>query len=269
MALTPTSDSSQSDKLAIQRAAEQDVLLREVDEAVRQDEAAQFAMRHGKSIAGLVILALAAFGAWLWWKDHRENQLDKGSEQFVQALDQIEAGRAKPAEAALAPIAQDGTPAAAAGAKILQAGLLIAKGDSSRATSMLFDLADDGKAPEAYRNLAAIRGVAASFDTMKPDAVIARLKPLAQPGNPWFASAGELVATAYLKQGKKDLAGPLFASIAKDEDAPKSMRSRARQMAGMLGYDAVVDVDQVLAEQRVDNRPSSGANTSGPGASAQ
>ncbi len=71
---------------------------------------------------------------------------------------------------------------------------------------------------------------------MKPDDVIARLKPLAKPGNPWFGSAGELVAMAYLKQGKRDLAGPLFASIAKDENAPKSMRSRARQMAGMLGY---------------------------------
>jgi hypothetical protein len=91
--------------------------------------------------------------------------------------------------------------------------------------------------------------------------VIARLKPLAKPGNPWFGSAGELVAMAYLKEGKKDLAGPLFAAIAKDEDAPKSMRSRARQMAGVLGYDAVVDVDQLLAEERIDK--------SGPGASTQ
>lgn len=260
MAVTPTSDPN-ADKLAVRRAAEQDVLLREVDEAVRQDEAAEFAKRYGRTIGVLLVLALAAFGAWLWWKDHREGQLEKGSEQFVQALDQLEAGRTKLAETALAPIAQDGTPAAAAGAKILQAGLLIAKGDTARSTTMLFALADDKDAPQAYRDLATIRGVAASFDTMKPGDVIARLKPLAKPGNPWFGSAGELLAMAYLKQGKKDLAGPLFASIAKDEDAPKSMRSRARQMAGMLGYDAVVDVDQVLAEQRADN--------SVPGASAQ
>ena len=261
MAVTPTSDPSRADKLAVSRAAEHDVLLREIDEAVRQDEAAEFAKRYGKLIAGLLIVGLAAFGAWLWWKDHREAQLEKGSEEFVQALDQIEAGRTKLAETALGPIAQKGTPAAAAGARILQAGLLIAKGDNARAATMLFALADDESAPEAYRNLAAIRGVSASYDTMTPDAVIARLKPLAKPGNAWFASAGELVAMAYLKQGKKDLAGPLFASIANDEDAPKSMRSRARQMAGMLGYDAVVDVDQVLAEQPVTN--------SGPGASAQ
>jgi hypothetical protein len=245
----------------VRRAAEQDVLLREVDEAVRQDEAAEFAKRYGRMIAAALVLALAAFGAWLWWKDHRESQLDKGSEQFVQALDQLEAGKTKLAETALAPIAEDGTPAAAAGATNLQAGLAITKGDTARATTMLFAVADDKDTPQAYRDLATIRGVAASFDTMKPADVIARLKPLAKPGNPWFGSAGELLAMAYLKQGKKDIAGPLFASIAKDEDAPKSMRSRARQMAGMLGYDAVVDVDQVIAEQRADN--------SGPGASAQ
>ncbi len=259
MALTPTPDPN-PDKLAVRRA-EQDVLLREVDEAVRQDEAAEFARRHGKTIAGVLILALAAFGAWLWWKDHREAQLERGSERFIQALDQLEAGRTKQADAALDTIAQDGTPAAAAGARLLQAGQMIAKGDTARATTMLFALADDKDAPQAYRDLAAIRGVAANFDAMKPDDVIARLKPLAKPGDPWFGSAGELVAMAYLKQGKKDLAGPLFAAIAKDEDAPRSMRSRTRQMAGMLGYDAVVDVDQVLAEERVDK--------SGPGASAQ
>jgi hypothetical protein len=252
VALTPTSDPSDADKMAVRRAAEQDVLLREVDEAVRQDEATEFFRRYGKAIAGLVILGLAAFGGWLWWKDHREGQREKVSEEYVQALDQIDAGDRAKATAALDPIAQKGTPAAKAAATMLEAGLMIAKGDSAHATTMLFKLADDKDAPEEFRNLAAIRGVAASFDTMKPEAVIARLKPLARPGNPWFGSAGELVAAAYLKQGKKDLAGPLFAAIAKDKDAPQSLRSRSRQMAGQLGYDAITDVDQVLAEQRSD-----------------
>jgi hypothetical protein len=259
VALTPTTDPN--DKLAIRRAAEQDVLMREVDEAVRQDEAAEFARRHGKTILIVVVLALVAFGGWLVWRDHRESQLEKGSERFVEALDQLEAGRTKQADASLATIARDGTPAAAAGARLLQAGEMIAKGNDAQAATTLFALADDKDAPQAYRDLAAVRGVSAAFDTMKPEEVIARLKPLAKPGNPWFGSAGELVAMAYLKQGKKDLAGPLFAAIAKDEQAPRSMRSRARQMAGMLGYDAVVDVDQVLAEQRADN--------SQPGATAQ
>jgi hypothetical protein len=230
-------------------AAEQDVLMREVDEAVRQDEAAQFARRYGKLIIALIVLGLAAFAFWLWWQDHRESQLDKGSEQFVQALDQLDSGNRAAADIQLAPIAKDGTPGASAGARLIQAGILAQKGDTAAAAKAFLAIADDNDAPEAYRNLAMIRGVAASYDTMKPEDVIARLKPLATPGNPWFGSAGELVAMAYLKQGKKDLAGPLFASIAKDKDTPQSLQSRARQMAGVLGYDAVTDVDQVLADE--------------------
>jgi hypothetical protein len=231
-------------------AAEQDVLMREVDEAVRQDEAAQFVRRYGVAIAVLLVLALAAFGGWLWWRGHHEDTLEKGSEQFIQALDQLDAGNRAAADAQLAPIARNGTPAAAAGARLLQAGILDQKGDKAAAAKAFLAVADDTGVPEAYRNLAAVRGVASSFDSMKPEDVIARLKPLAVPDNPWFGSAGELVAMAYLKQGKKDLAGPLFASIAKDKDAPKSLQARARQMAGVLGYDAVTDVDQVLADTR-------------------
>jgi hypothetical protein len=211
------------------------------------------------TIAIAAVVALAAFGGGLWWKEHRESQRERGSEQFIQALDQVDAGNAPAATKALEPIAQDGTPAAAAGAKMLEAGIQLAKGDNARAATMLFAIADDKDNPAIYRNLAAIKAVSASFDTMKPEDVIARLKPLAEPGNPWFGSAGELVAMAYLKQGKKDLAGPLLASIAKDESAPRSLRSRARQMAGTLGYDAVVDVDQVLAEQRGDASATGGA----------
>jgi hypothetical protein len=39
--------------------------------------------------------------------------------------------------------------------------------------------------------------------------------------------------------GKDNLAGPIFAQIAKQEDAPQTLRSRAQQMAGALGIDTV------------------------------
>ena len=115
---------------------------------------------------------------------------------------------------------------------------------------MLESIASDADAPQAYRDLANVRLVALQFDRMEPQQVVDRLKPLATPGNPWFGSAGELVAMAYLAQGQEELAGPLLATIAKDEDVPQTLRSRTRQMAGLLGYDAVVDVDQTLTEMR-------------------
>ena len=77
------------------------------------------------------------------------------------------------------------------------------------------------------------------FDKLAPQKIIDRLKPLAKPGNPWFGSAGEMTALAYLKMGKDNLAGPIFAQIAKQEELPASLRGRATQMAGALGIDTV------------------------------
>ena len=48
-----------------------------------------------------------------------------------------------------------------------------------------------------------------------------------------------MVAMAYLEQGKENLAGPLFAQIARDKDLPTSLRGRTRQLSGLLGVDAL------------------------------
>ena len=68
--------------------------------------------------------------------------------------------------------------------------------------------------------------------------MIARLEPLAKPGEPWFGTAGEMTALALIKQGKKQEAGQLFAAIAKDKNVPQTIRARAVQIAGSLGVDA-------------------------------
>ena len=64
------------------------------------------------------------------------------------------------------------------------------------------------------------------------------MQPLTQAGNPWFGSAGEMTALAMIKQGKKQQAGQLFATIAKDKTVPQSIRDRSIQIAGSLGVDA-------------------------------
>ena len=87
-----------------------------------------------------------------------------------------------------------------------------------------------------------MRLVSLEFDSIKPEAVIARLEPLAKPGNPWFGSAGELTAMAMLKQGRKAEAGRLFAAIAADTQVPDTIRSRVVQIAGTLGVDATASL---------------------------
>jgi len=227
-------------------------LLREVDEAVRQDQLGGAAKRYGWLIAGVLVLGLAAFGGYLFWKDRRESQLEADSEQLVVTLDRLEAGQFDAAEDDLTALAEGESTATAVSAKFARAGVALRNDKREEAIAIFDEIAADDDAPQPYRDLATIRSVAAQFEDLPPQQVIDRLKTLATPGNAWFGSAGEMVAMAYLKQGKENLAGPLFAAIAKDDEVPQSLRTRTRQLAGLLGYDAVEDVDETLAELRTE-----------------
>lgn len=250
MALTPDSEKPRNEQQAERKEREQEVLLREVDDAVRKDQLDSAVKQYGWSIAGALALGLAAFGGWLYWSDHREGQIEERSEKLVAAFDRLEAGQIEQAGEDLVALSEDGSSATAISAKLARAGIALRDNRQAEAIELYESIAGDADAPKPYRDLAMIRSVAAQFDKLEPQVVIDRLKPLATPGNPWFGSAGELVAMAYMKQGNEELAGPLFAAIAKDEDVPQTLRSRTRQLAGLLGYDAVTDVDQTLAELR-------------------
>lgn len=222
--------------------------MREVDEAVRQAQLDDIARKYGLWIIAAIVLALVAFGGYLLWQDRREKAMEQRTEELVMAFDQFEAGNIQNAQEAFATLEADADGGPAIVARLTRAGLLLGEGKREEAARIYEEVAGDGKAPGPFRDLAAVRSVAINFEDMEPQAVIDRLKPLATPGNPWFGSAGEFVAMAYLAQGREDLAGPLLAEIAKSDEVPETLRSRTRQLAGLLGVDAIEDVESTLAE---------------------
>ena len=112
------------------------------------------------------------------------------------------------------------------------------QGKADEAAKAFAAIAANGEVPAPLRDYAVVRETAIRFDALPPQQVVDRLKPMAVPGNPWFGSAGEMTGLALLKLGKPDLAGAMFAAVAKDQDAPDSLRDRMRQMANQLGADA-------------------------------
>jgi hypothetical protein len=121
---------------------------------------------------------------------------------------------------------------------LTHAAVALETNDRKTAIAKYRELSNDDGLPDPYRNLGLLRATALEFDTLKPQEVIARLEPLSKAGEPYFGSAGEMTAMAYLKLGKKDQAGKLFAAIAADKGVPDTLRSRAAQIAGTLGVDA-------------------------------
>lgn len=242
LALPPSEKPAAPSKAEERAAAQQDVFLREVDDALREDQLKTILNRYGKPIGAVIGVGLLALAGWLWWDNSAQQKAAEQSEKAIIALDKLEAGNVPAAQAELAALAKDGSDGSKTAAAMTLAAILVQQGKTDEGAKAFAAIAADEAAPQAYRDLATIREVALRFETLPPQQVIDRLKPLAVPGNAWFGSAGELVGMAYLKQGKPDQAGPLFAAIGKDEAMPNSLRSRMRQLAGQLGYDAGTDI---------------------------
>ena len=249
MALPPQTSDPLSQRIAERRAAEGGVFVREVDEAVRQDDMMGAMRRFGIPLLIAVVVVLAGLGGWLWWRNNQAETLGRQGEDLALALDQVQAGRFDTGSKSLEPLAAKPATGIGAVAAVMRGAIAEEQGKRADAVRQFAAVSGNADAPQAVRDLATVREVAAGFETFSPQQVIDRLKPLAVPGNPWFGNAGELVGMAYLKQGKRELAGPMFASIARDEKVPPTLRRRARQLAGLLGVDAVDDVAKASAEE--------------------
>ena len=213
----------------------EEAFLREVDEDLRRDRMVGFFRRYGRLVVlGLgIFLVLLALG--LWWRNHRAALAGYDSERLTVALAGVETG-GNPADAAtLKSLEQSPRDGYRAAARLAQAGVAERKGDVKTAVAGYQAIAGDSGLPQPMRDLATLRAVAAEFNTLAPPAAIDRLKGLTIPGTAYYPSAAEMTAVAWLKLDRRDKAGPLFAGIARDAQAPASLRGRAAAMATALG----------------------------------
>lgn len=267
MALTPKGGKTAEDDKAAKKAAEDEVILREIDEAVRKDDLEQFGKKYGTVLIGGLAVILLGFGGYLFWDSQKEGEMEAQSEVLVGALDQVEANNFDAASEAASELSTTGGPAAKASALMLQAGAALENDNKAAAIALFAQIAGDENTPPALRDLATIREVATNFDEREPSEVIEKLKGLAVPGNAFFGSAGELTAMAHLEAGNDAEAGALFAAISQDEGVPETLRARARQMAGLLGVDAIEDPEELLEDEGVideDGNPVGGAPAGTP-----
>jgi hypothetical protein len=215
----------------------EDTFLREVDEELRRAQMLGAWRRYGRAALVALGVALIALAAFLWWRDHQARQAGEQGEQLMQAFGEMDSGKASAADARLRKLAGSSHDGYRVAALLSQADGLLVKGDRKGAAALYTRIADDGGLAQPYRDVALLRAVSAEYDSLPPARIIERLKPLAVEGKPWFPSAGEMSALAYLKLGQQQNAASILAAIARDREAPPSIRSRALQMASSLGAD--------------------------------
>ncbi|MFL6786575.1 MAG: tetratricopeptide repeat protein [Sphingomicrobium sp.] len=215
-----------------------ETFLREVDENLRRDQLRDFFKAYGNWLIAAVVLFLAASGGLIWWKQHRVQQHEAEVEKLAQVYKDVGTGNNSQAQQQFDELSKSGSKAVRASALFARAAVALQQNDTKLAISTFKSVAEDSSLPRPYRDAALVRQTALEFDQLQPQDVIARLAPLAKPGEPWFGTAGEMTALAMIKQGKRQEAGQLFAAIAKDNGVPQTIRARAVQVAGSLGVDA-------------------------------
>jgi len=216
-----------------------ETFLREVDEELRRDQMNRFVKRYGWAIAAVFVLALGGLGGWIWWQGHQQETVAKQGDTLASALDSLEAGNRNAAAPKIAELENSDVPGYRAAALFARANSQTAAGNAPAAIATLRGIAANQDLDEVYRQAALVRQTQLEFDTLPPQQVVQRLRPLTRPGSAWLGSAGEMLGVAYLKLHRPDLAGPVFASVGRDPNVPDSIRTRAIQMAGSLGINAI------------------------------
>lgn len=216
----------------------EDAFLREVDEEVRRDQLGQIWKRYGVVIIVLVLGLLGGLAGWLWWQDQQRRTAGAAGEQLTRAIEKIGVGDNAAARPIIAELQASGPPAHAALARFLQAADEIAVGEDEKGAATLQAIADDATIDQPLRDAALLKLVRLRFDAMPPEEVVAKLKPLSVPGNPWFGLAGETTALALIKAGTPEPAQPILIAIVKDAAMPASLRNRAGQLALSIGVEA-------------------------------
>ncbi len=212
-----------------------DAFIREVDEGYRRDQLKDFWKSWGRWLIAVVVLGLAGLAGLLWWQGEKVRRDGVAGEDFSRALTKLETGNTPEATPILNGLAGGGNAGYATLARLTLAANAVQAGDTAKAVRLYTAIADDAAQPQPFRDLALVKAVRLDYDALPPATVIARLKTLSVPGNPWFGVAGEMTAIAQLKLGQPQLAGALLAGIARDTSLPPTLRGRAQQLAGSLG----------------------------------
>lgn len=217
--------------------ASAELMIREVDEELRQEQLQNLWKRYGSVAIGAGVALVVAVAGWQAWNAWQTKQRQTYGVVFTQASDLLQQGRRDEATAAFGKLAAEGT----AGYKVLAdlklADLKLNSGDRDGAIA-LYERVAAGSADDAYRDLARLKAAYLKVDSADAAAVEKSVAPLAVESSAWRHSAREILALLALKQGDQAKAADLLRKIADDPAAPQGVRARATELLAAIGTKA-------------------------------
>ncbi len=215
--------------------AEEDALLREVDEELRRERLEKLWKRYGNLFLALSVGLVLAVAGYKGWQYYQRQQAEAAGKAYVEALDLVRAGKTEAAEAALRKLMQGGHAGAAGLAKLRLAALLARQGKTKEAIALYAQVSEDKTLSLPYRNAARVRRAWLMVDTASRAELAKVLGGLDVAGNPWRTAAREILALAALREGDAKTAVTLLKQILADAEAPPEARGRASVLLNTAG----------------------------------
>lgn len=210
---------------------EQDNLIREIEEELRQENLNKLWKKYGNVVMGAAVLLVVSVAGFKGWQSYDNEQRAKAAAVLIDATRAAETGKPQDALAALTRLGDDAPGGYAMLARFQAAALLAKSGDKTAAATAYGALAEDTGVDALYRDLAAVLAGLNEVDTADPASLRQRMARITDDTNPWRYSAREIMALTSVRSGNKAEARSQFEALAKDPATPTSLRQRAEAMA--------------------------------------
>jgi hypothetical protein len=212
-----------------------DEFIREVDEAVRQEQWLKLWKRYGNYVMAAALVVVIGSAAAIGWRAWQENQRLDDARRYAAAQQLLRDGKPADAASAFTALAEDASSGYRVLARLRAAEAQAQAGDTAAATATLEQLAANQGTDPVYRSLGELLVAQRDFANAQPSAVLTEVEPLIGINDPWRYSALELRALAQMQSGDTAAARQSLDDLLADPLTPPELGRRAAQLLAFLG----------------------------------
>ena len=212
---------------------QRDSLAREVDEELRREQLLKLWEKYGTYVVALIALIVVGVGGVKYYQYRTTVAAEAAGARLAEATRRAAPESGAQAQKILEDIGKSGPAGYATLARFRMAAADREAGKLAEAAAT-YEAIAAGAGDRLLADFARLQAASLKLDTAGWTDMQNRLNDLAADGNPWRASARELLGLAAVKAGKKDDARQQFQRLLSDRDTPPSIAERARIMMAML-----------------------------------
>ena len=229
-----------------------DEFIREVDEAVRQDQWTAIWKQYNAYIIGAALAVVVGTSAGVAWKSYQKNKLDSHARGFAAASALLAEDKPADAASAFRALANEAGGGVGMIARLRSAEAEKQADNPSAKLEALNQLAASDDIGPLYAKLAKLLALQEGFNEADADSLIAEVEAAATPDNPWRASLLELKAMAEVKAGQTNDARATLKTIIDAADTPANLARRANELLDALGG-PLEDDNQTVSQNHSEN----------------